>query len=101
MLLQRHGGDYQKVLDHVVVRRLVVSEKDRVGIGTFMPKDEKNQDSTELTGDVNYRRIAELGDLWPKVPAHLRTQVAREVERLYLLVHQLGTRPSLEAEDGC
>ncbi|MFN7670044.1 MAG: PrkA family serine protein kinase [Planctomycetota bacterium] len=61
LLLKRHGGDYQKVLDHVVVRRLVVSEKDRVGIGTFMPKDEKNQDSTELTGDVNYRRIAELG----------------------------------------
>ncbi|MBL8736348.1 MAG: serine protein kinase, partial [Planctomycetes bacterium] len=46
MLLQRHGGDYQKVLEHVVVRRLLISEKDRVGIGTFMPKDEKNQDST-------------------------------------------------------
>ncbi|HEB52878.1 MAG TPA: serine protein kinase, partial [bacterium] len=61
MLLKRHGGDFQKVLDHVKVRRLLVSEKDRVGIGTFMPKDEKNQDSTELTGDINYRRIAELG----------------------------------------
>jgi serine protein kinase len=32
-----------------------------VGIGTFQPKDEKNQDSTELTGDLNWRRIAELG----------------------------------------
>ena len=37
------------------------SEKDRVGIGTFQPKDEKNQDSTELTGDINYRKIAEYG----------------------------------------
>ena len=27
------------------------------GIGTFQPKDEKNQDSTELTGDINYRKI--------------------------------------------
>ena len=36
-------------------------EKDRVGIGTFQPKDEKNQDSTELTGDINYRKIAEYG----------------------------------------
>jgi serine protein kinase len=38
-----------------------MSEKDRVGIGTFQPKDEKNQDSTELTGDINYRKIAIYG----------------------------------------
>jgi len=31
------------------VRRLLLSEKDRIGIATFQPKDEKNQDSTELT----------------------------------------------------
>ena len=46
---------------HVGVQRLILSEKDRVGIGTFQPKDEKNQDSTELTGDINYRKIAEYG----------------------------------------
>jgi serine protein kinase len=45
----------------VKVRRLILSEKDRRGIGTFQPKDEKNQDSTELTGDINYRKIAEFG----------------------------------------
>jgi len=45
----------------VVVRRLGMSEKDRIGIGTFQPKDEKNQDSTELTGDINYRKIAQYG----------------------------------------
>ena len=39
----------------------MLSEKDRIGIGTFQPKDEKNQDSTELTGDINYRKIAEYG----------------------------------------
>lgn len=61
MLLKRYNGDYSKVFDHIKVHRLLISEKDRVGIGTFMPKDEKNQDSTELTGDINYRRIAELG----------------------------------------
>jgi len=49
------------VIDHVRVRRLILSEKDRLGIGTFQPKDEKNQDSTELTGDINYRKIAEYG----------------------------------------
>jgi serine protein kinase len=40
---------------------MVLSEADRIGIGTFQPKDEKNQDSTELTGDLNYRKIAEYG----------------------------------------
>jgi serine protein kinase len=61
-LMQRHQGDWGKVVQsHVRVHRLVLSEKDRVGIGTFQPKDEKNQDSTELTGDINYRKIAEYG----------------------------------------
>src|SRR5688500_10556741 len=61
-LMQRHEGDWGKVVsNHVQVRRLLLSEKDRVGIGAFQPKDEKNQDSTELTGDINYRKIAEYG----------------------------------------
>ncbi len=60
-LLRRQHGDWSRILDHVEVYRLVLSEKDRIGIGTFQPKDEKNQDSTELTGDINYRKIAEYG----------------------------------------
>ena len=48
-------------MQDVRVKRLILSEKDRIGIGTFQPKDEKNQDSTELTGDINYRKIAEYG----------------------------------------
>ncbi len=54
-------GDLKEVFDHIRVRRILLSEKDRVGIGTFQPKDEKNQDSTELTGDINYRKIAQYG----------------------------------------
>ena len=61
-LLERHKGDWgAMVKQHVRVKRLLLSEQDRVGIGTFQPKDEKNQDSTELTGDINYRKIAEYG----------------------------------------
>jgi serine protein kinase len=60
-LLAKYDGDWSKAMKHTRVRRLVLSEKDRVGIGTFQPKDEKNQDSTELTGDINYRKIAEYG----------------------------------------
>ena len=60
-LSKKYDGDWSKVVSHVKVRRLVLSEKDRIGIGTFQPKDEKNQDSTELTGDINYRKIAIYG----------------------------------------
>jgi serine protein kinase len=59
--LEKYDGDWTRVLKDVVVRRFVLSEQDRIGIGTFQPKDEKNQDSTELTGDINYRKIAEYG----------------------------------------
>ncbi len=59
--MKRYNGDWTKVLGHIRVTRLILSEKDRIGIGTFQPKDEKNQDSTELTGDINYRKIAEYG----------------------------------------
>ena len=59
--LREYDGDWTRVIQDVRVMRLLLSEKDRVGIGTFQPKDEKNQDSTELTGDINYRKIAELG----------------------------------------
>lgn len=60
--LQKYDGDWTKVVNnHVRIKRLILSEKDRIGIGTFQPKDEKNQDSTELTGDINYRKIAQYG----------------------------------------
>ena len=59
--MTKYDGDWSKVMSHIKVKRLVLSEKDRIGIGTFQPKDEKNQDSTELTGDINYRKIALYG----------------------------------------
>ncbi len=59
--MAKYDGDWAKVLGDIRVRRLILSEQDRVGIGTFQPKDEKNQDATELTGDINYRKIAEYG----------------------------------------
>jgi len=59
--LKKYHGDWTKVAQDIRVKRIVLSEQDRLGIGTFQPKDEKNQDSTELTGDINYRKIAEYG----------------------------------------
>jgi serine protein kinase len=59
--LAKYDGDWNRMLEEIKVYRLMLSEQDRIGIGTFQPKDEKNQDSTELTGDINYRKIAEYG----------------------------------------
>ena len=59
--LKKYDGDWTRVIEDVRVKRLILSEKDRIGIGTFQPKDEKNQDATELTGDINYRKIAQYG----------------------------------------
>ena len=62
MLLDRYKGDWLKVVtNHIVVIRRTHSEIDRCGIGTFQPKDEKNQDSTELTGDMNFSKIGHFG----------------------------------------
>lgn len=60
--LKKYEGDLEKVLNnHIRVIRKVYSEIDRVGIGTFQPKDEKNQDATELTGDINFSKIGIFG----------------------------------------
>ena len=61
-LLKRYNGDWQKVVEnHIRVIRMVHSEADRNGIATFQPKDEKNQDATELTGDINYAKLPHFG----------------------------------------
>lgn len=60
-LIKAANGNLAAVLENVFVKRLLLSESDRIGVGTFQPKDEKNQDSTELSGDINYRRIGICG----------------------------------------
>ncbi len=47
--------------EDVPVKRIVFSEKDRIGIGTFAPSDPKSQDITELTGSIDLSTIGEIG----------------------------------------
>jgi serine protein kinase len=66
-LLAHYDDDLQTVLEnHVEVVRLVASENRRDCIETFEPKDKKNQDETELTGDVNYSKLAVYGESDPR-----------------------------------
>ena len=66
-LLAAYDDDLQSVLEnHVEIIRFVADENQRQGIETFEPKDKKNQDETELTGDVNYSKIAIYGESDPR-----------------------------------
>jgi len=61
-LMKKYNGDWMKIVtNHIVVIRKTYSESDRMGIATFQPKDEKNQDATELTGDINYSKLPHFG----------------------------------------
>ena len=61
-LMVEYEGDWKAIMkNHIRVHRLVFSEADRCGIATFQPKDEKNQDATELTGDINYSTLSHYG----------------------------------------
>jgi serine protein kinase len=66
-LLQHYDDDLRKVLEnHVEIIRLIADENKRQCVETFEPKDKKNQDETELTGDVNYSKIAIYGESDPR-----------------------------------
>lgn len=52
---------YQGRHEDVLVQRILFSEKDRIGIGTFAPSDPKSQDITELTGSIDLSTIGEIG----------------------------------------
>jgi len=66
-LLDHYNDDLSKVLqNHIEVIRLIANENRRECIETFEPKDKKNQDETELTGDINYSKIAVYGESDPR-----------------------------------
>lgn len=52
-----HGGD----IEQVGVVRVILSEEERVGIGTFSPSDPKSQDIADLTGSIDFSTITEFG----------------------------------------
>ncbi|MBX6396163.1 MAG: protein prkA, partial [Alicyclobacillaceae bacterium] len=53
--------DYGNRVEEVPVERVLFSEDDRVGIGTFSPSDPKSQDIADLTGSIDFSTISEFG----------------------------------------
>lgn len=58
---QRLEEEYHGRVEDFPVERILLSEKNRVGIGTFSPSDPKSQDISELTGSIDLATIGEYG----------------------------------------
>jgi serine protein kinase len=56
-LEEKYHGD----INRVPVRRIIFSEKNRMGIGTFVPSDPKSQDISELVGSIDLSTIGDYG----------------------------------------
>ncbi len=57
----RLDHEWENNIENVPVHRIFLSEKTRIGIGTFKPADPKSQDVAELTGSVNIQALTEYG----------------------------------------
>lgn len=60
---QKYGENFknEEALKEVPVERVFLSEKKRIGVGTFEPSDPKTQDASELIGAADYSQIGEHG----------------------------------------
>ncbi|UWE04230.1 PrkA family serine protein kinase [Laceyella sacchari] len=56
-LQEEYGGR----IEDVIVERVLLSEDERIGIGTFSPSDPKSQDIADLTGSIDFSTITEYG----------------------------------------
>jgi serine protein kinase len=52
---------YERDIYRVPVERIFFSEKERLGIGTFVPSDPKSQDISELVGSLDLATVGEYG----------------------------------------
>jgi serine protein kinase len=58
-----HAGNYK--WEDMPVVQIRLSERSRIGIGTFQPSDPKNQDISELIGHVDLGKITQYGEGHP------------------------------------
>lgn len=53
--------EYNGNVENILVERIILTEDNRTGIGTFTPSDPKSQDIADLTGSIDFSTIAEYG----------------------------------------
>lgn len=60
-LEEKHKGDILSIYKELKCKRVVISEQNRLGIGTFSPADKKSQDQAELVGGINFKTLPSVG----------------------------------------
>jgi len=53
--------EYGDRIENMIVERILLSEDERKGIGTFSPSDPKSQDIADLTGSIDFSTITDYG----------------------------------------
>ncbi|GAW28316.1 PrkA family serine protein kinase [Carboxydocella sp. ULO1] len=53
--------EFNGQIELMPVERVIFSEENRIGIGTFTPSDPKSQDIADLTGSIDFSTITEYG----------------------------------------
>lgn len=56
-----HDPDLDGKWENMPVKRIFLSEMNRIGVGTFQPGDTKSQSQSELVGSVNFAKLEEYG----------------------------------------
>jgi len=80
-LMTEYKGDFAKVMSHVASGACCSARRTASASAPSSPRTRKNQDSTELTGDVNYRKIAEYGSDSRSTRLQLRRRVQHRQPR--------------------
>jgi len=57
----RLDEEFAGEVERFPVKRILFSEEQRVGVGTFTPSDPKSQDIADLTGSIDFSSITEYG----------------------------------------
>jgi serine protein kinase len=57
-LANEYGGDFMRM----PVKRIFISEADRMGVGTYAPHDPTTADIADLVGSVDLSKVSEYGD---------------------------------------
>lgn len=65
-LINEYSEDGVPRWEKMPVEQIKISERARIGIGTFAPSDPKNQDISELIGRVNISKLGEYDEADPR-----------------------------------
>ena len=57
-LMRKYKGDWMRVMDHVLVQRIIYTESGGIGIAKIPPEGNVGPDSTPVTIDENFQYIA-------------------------------------------